>query len=164
MIDLVPPQFLGTNSHKKKGEIQRPVATRVCDCWRWQRMLAVEACRVTWRRHQLWWPRAETQSVQRQHVWTLWPARHPALQPRHSRRGRSRRNPWTTTTTTQGLTTTPRACIRPHVPARAGWRSYVRNRVCGGTQCRRLPATDMLLAQVTSATTPAAADDIEQAI
>jgi len=31
-----------------------------------------------------------------------------------------------------------RACIRPHVPARSGWLSYVRNRVCGGTRCSRL--------------------------
>ncbi len=129
-------------TQKKKVQFKGPVTTRVCDGWRWQRMLAVEACRVTWRWHQLWWPRAETQSVQRQHpprVWRLCPARHPALQPRHSRRGRSRRNPWwTATTTTQGLTTTPRACIRPHVQARVGWRSYVRNRVCGETQCCRV--------------------------
>jgi hypothetical protein len=73
-------------------------------------------------------------------------------------RGRPRRNPWIATTTTQDPTT-PRACIRPHVLARAGWRSYVRNRVCVGTQCRRLTTADMpfLLAQVTSATTPTAA-------
>ena len=112
----MPPQFLGTNSQKKKVQFKGPVSRRVCDGWRWQRMLAVETCRVTWCGHQFWWPRAEPQSVQQQNpprVWTLWQARHPALQPRHSRRGRPRLNPWTATTTTQGLTTTTRACIRP---------------------------------------------------
>ena len=72
---------------KKKVQFKGPVSRRVCDGWRWQRMLAVEACRVTWRGHQLWWPREETQSVQRQHpprVWTLWPARHRTPAPAQS--------------------------------------------------------------------------------
>jgi hypothetical protein len=30
-------------------------------------MLAVKACRVTWCGHQLWWPRADPQSVHQQH-------------------------------------------------------------------------------------------------
>ena len=74
-------------TQKKKVQFKGPVDTRVCDGWRWQRMLAVEACRVTWRGHQLWWPREETQSVQRQHpprVWTLWPARHRTPAPAQS--------------------------------------------------------------------------------
>jgi hypothetical protein len=115
---------------KKKVQIKGPVCTRECDGWKWQRILAVETCRVAWCAHQLWLPRADPLSVQLQHpprVQTLWPARRRALQTWHCRRRRPH-NPWIATTTTQGPTT-DRACIRHHVPARAGWRSYVRNRV-----------------------------------
>jgi hypothetical protein len=48
---ITPSQFLGTKP-TTKVRFQGPVWTRVCSAWRWPRMLAVEACRVTWYGHQ----------------------------------------------------------------------------------------------------------------
>jgi hypothetical protein len=52
---------------KKKVQFKGPVTTRECDGWKWQRILAVETCRVAWCAHQLWLPRADPLSVQLQH-------------------------------------------------------------------------------------------------